>query len=113
MPLMIGIQRPTDAIEKENDVLSFFNGLFFTDDYIEDNTTDEKFGYSIFEKMDYIVFHEENSIDFFTTHVIKYIRTLKDTDTITVKENDDDADFVFIGSATEFIEFWDSMGEEE
>jgi len=110
---MIGIQRPTDAIEKENDVLSFFNGLFFTDDYIEDNTTDEKFGYSIFEKMDYIVFHEENSIDFFTTHVIKYIRTLKDTDTITVKENDDDADFVFIGSATEFIEFWDSMGEEE
>lgn len=113
MPLMIGIQRPTDAIEKENDVLSFFDGLFFTDDYIEDNTTDEKFGYSIFEKMDYIVFHEENSIDFFTTHVINYIRTLKDTDTITVKENEDDADFVFIGSATEFIEFWDGMGEEE
>ena len=36
-----------------------------------------------------------------------------DTDTITVKENEDDAEFIFVGSATEFIEFWDSMGEEE
>ena len=49
-----------------------------------------KFGYTIFEKMDYVVFREENSIDFFTTHVINYIRTLQDTDTITVKENEDD-----------------------
>ncbi len=113
MPLMIGIQRPTDAIDRENDVLSFFDGLFMTDDYIEDSNTDEKFGYTIFEKMDYVVFREENSIDFFTNHVINYIRTLKDTDTITIKENEDDADFMFVGSATEFIEFWDSMGEEE
>ncbi len=113
MPLMIGIQRPTDTIQSENDVLNNFDGLFMTDDYIEHNSSDAKFGYSIFEQMDYIVFREENSIDFFTTHVVKYIRTLMDTDTITVKENEDDAEFIFVGSATEFIEFWDSMGEEE
>ena len=111
MPLMIGIQRPTDAIDMENDVLSFFDGLSISDDYIEHDKV--KFGYTIFEKMDYVVFREENSIDFFTTHVINYIRTLQDTDTITVKENEDDSDFMFVGSATEFIEFWDGMGEEE
>ena len=111
MPLMIGIQRPTDTIQSEKDVLSNFDGLSITDDYIENDKI--KFGYTIFEKMDYVVFREENSIDFFTTHVIKYIRTLKDTDTITVKENEDDSEFMFVGSATEFIEFWDGMGEEE
>lgn len=113
MPLMIGIQRPTDSIQRENDVLTYFEGLVMTDDYIENNNSDAKFGYTIFEKMDYVVFREENSIDFFTTHVVKYIRTLKDTDTITVKENEDDSEFMFVGSATEFIEFWDNMGEEE
>jgi len=113
MPLMIGIQRPSDSINSENDVLSNFEGLFMTDDFIEHNSLDAKFGYTIFEKMDYIVFREENNIDFFTTHVIKYIRTLFDTDTITVKENEDDSHFIFVGSAPEFIEFWDSMGEEE
>lgn len=113
MPLMIGIQRPTDTIQSENDVLVNFDSLLLTDDFIEHNSSDVKFGYTIFEKMDYIVFREENNIDFFTTHVIKYIRTLFDTDTITVKENEDDSHFIFVGSAPEFIEFWDSMGEEE
>lgn len=109
MPLMIGIQRPSDSIESESDVLSHFPP--HNDDYIF--IKNEKIGYSIFEKLDYVVFREENSIDFFTTYVIKYIRTLNDTDTITVKENDDDTEFIFIGSATAFIEFWDNMGEEE
>ena len=113
MPLMIGIQRPSNSINSENDVLSQFSSLVLTDDYIEHNSLDDKFGYTIFEKLDYIVFHEENSIDFFTTHVINYIRILKDTDTITIKENEEDSDFMFIGSATAFIEFWDNMGEEE
>jgi len=110
MPLMIGIQRPSDSINSESDVLSHFPP--HNDDYIF--IKNEKIGYSIFEEVDYIVFREENnSIDFFTTHVINYIRTLKDTDTITVKENEEDSDFMFIGSATAFIEFWDNMGEEE
>ena len=107
---MIGIQRPSDSINSESDVLSHFPP--HNDDYIF--IKNEKIGYSIFEEVDYIVFREENnSIDFFTTHVINYIRTLKDTDTITVKENEEDSDFMFIGSATAFIEFWDNMGEEE
>ena len=110
MPLMIGIQRPSDSIKSESDVLSHFPP--HNDDYIF--IKNEKIGYSIFEEVDYIVFREENnSIDFFTTHVINYIRTLKDTDTITVKENEEDSDFMFIGAATAFIEFWDNMGEEE
>ena len=110
MPLMIGIQRPSDSIKSESDVLSHFPP--HNDDYIF--IKNEKIGYSIFEEVDYIVFREEdNSIDFFTTHVINYIRILKDTDTITVKENEEDSDFMFIGSATAFIEFWDNMGEEE
>lgn len=113
MPLMIGIHRPTESIQDEKDVLSNFDGLCISDDFIECNDSDSKFGYIIFEKLDSIIFLEENSIDFFTTHVIKYIRTLVDTDTITVKENEDDSDFIFVGTAPEFIEFWDSMGEEE
>ena len=95
MPLMIGIQRPTDAIERENDVLSFFDGLFFTDDYIEHNSSDAKFGYSIFEQMDYIVFREENSIDFYASVKSLYLQERKkqiaNADEIT--ETFDDSDW--------------------
>ncbi len=52
MPLMIGIQRPSDSINSENDVLSHFPP--HNDDYIF--IQNEKIGYSLFEQFDYVVF---------------------------------------------------------
>ena len=49
----------------------------------------------------------------FTEHIIEYIRTLTEFDTITVKEDAEDTDFVFLGNAIEFLTYWDEMGEEQ
>tara|TARA_Y100000310_G_scaffold174211_1_gene174299 strand:- start:27 stop:407 length:381 start_codon:yes stop_codon:yes gene_type:complete len=111
--LMIGIQRsdknPTDEIE----ILSYFENIGYThdDDYISNEHG--KIGYLIMEAINYVVFREENSVGVFTHSVINYIRTLTEFDTVTVKEDEDDDDFIFIGNASEFITFWDEMGDEE
>jgi len=65
------------------------------------------------DEVNYIVFREENNVGVFTHSVINYIRTLTEFDTVTVKEDEDDDDFIFIGNASEFITFWDEMGDEE
>ena len=86
-------------------------GYDHDDDYISNEHG--KIGYLIMEEVNYIVFREENNVGVFTHSVINYIRTLTEFDTVTVKEDEDDADFIFIGNASEFITFWDEMGDGE
>ena len=111
--LMIGIQRSDKYPAKESEILSYFNEIGYDcdDDFIFNKVG--KIGYLIMDEANYIVFREENHVGVFTDSVITYIRTLTEFDTITVKENEDDADFVFIGNAAEFITYWDEMGEGE
>ena len=112
---MIGIQRSAKNPIVENGVLDYFQeaGYNCDDDYIFNEGG--KVGYLIMpDPVNYIVFREEeNHVGIFTQVVIPFLRTLTEFDTITVKEDEDDADFVFIGNASEFISFWDEMGEEE
>ena len=110
--LMIGIQRTDNQPTDEKEVLSYFEEIGYShdDDFIFNDLG--KIGYLIMPSpMNYIVFREENHVGVFTDSVIKYIRTLTEFDTITVKENEDDEDFIFVGNASEFITFWDEMGD--
>ncbi len=113
--LMIGIQRSAKNPIDESEILGYFRNIGYTcdDDFISNENGNV--GYLIMpDPVNYIVFREEeNHVAVFTQVVIPFIRTLTEFDTITVKENEDDADFVFIGNASEFITFWDEMGEEE
>ncbi len=110
--LMIGIQRSEKYPTKESEILSYFESIGYShdDDFIFNDSG--KVGYLIMDDVNYIVFREEENVGVFTHSVITYIRTLTEFDTITVKENEDDADFIFIGNAAEFIVYWDEMGEE-
>ena len=112
--LMIGIQRTDNQPTDETQVLNYFDSIGYShdDDFIFN--VEGKIGYLILPSpMNYIVFREENHVGVFTDTVIKYIRTLNEFDTITVKENEDDEDFIFVGNAHEFITYWDEMGAEE
>jgi|TARA_R110000751_G_scaffold221084_1_gene323661 hypothetical protein len=111
---MIGIQRSHKHPAKESEILSYFEsvGYSYDDDFIFNEIG--KVGYLIMDDVNYIVFREEEeNVGVFTNSIITYIRTLTEFDTITVKENEDDADFIFIGTASEFIVYWDEMGEGE
>jgi hypothetical protein len=111
--LMIGIQRSGKNPVSESEVLTFFEkeGYTHDEDYIFNKKG--KVGYLIMsEPVNYLVFREEDNVGVFTSSIISYIRTLNEFDTITVKEDEDDLDFVFVGSASEFISFWDEMGDE-
>ena len=111
--LMIGIQRGSDTPTNESEILAYFEsiGYEYDEDYIFNK--EGKIGYLIMDDVNYIVFQEENHVGVFTDSVITYIRTLTEFDTITVKENEDDDGFIFVGNASEFIVYWDEMGAEE
>jgi len=111
--LMIGIQRSGKNPVSEGEVLTYFEqqGYSHNEDYIFNK--EGKVGYLIMsDPLNYLVFREEDNVGVFTSSIISFIRTLNEFDTITVKEDEDDLDFVFVGSASEFISFWDEMGDE-
>lgn len=112
--LMIGIQRSDNHVVNESEILEFFETIGYS---VDDNfifNENGKMSYLIMSPpINYVVFHEETNVSVFTHSVITYIRTLTEFDTITVKENEDDEDFIFIGNAVEFIAYWDRIGEEE
>ena len=110
---MIGIQRSEKENTVESEILDYFGKIGYShdDDYIFNSNG--KISYLIMDDANYIIFREEGHVGVFTDSVIKYIRTLTEFDTITIKENEDDEDFIFIGNAAEFISYWDEMGEEE
>ena len=111
--LMIGIQQSKDNPANESKILSYFESIGYNhdDDYIFNEQG--KMGYLIMDNVNYIVFREEDNVGIFTNSSLSYIRTLTEFDTITVKENEDDAEFIFVGTASEFVTYWDEMGEEE
>ena len=118
--LVIGIERGPDNTVSEDEILSFFDGqgLKHDDDHIISD--DSCFGYFIIEKANYIIFRQVNDIGLFTDMVVRYIRTLDDSDCVVVKEENEevvsfnnDDNTVFLGSATSFVGFWDTLGDEE
>ena len=112
--LMIGIESIGDVSEES--IFEYFTGknLSKDDDYIYEGKI--KFEYFVVEKAKYTVFKEYNDIDFFTTHVIDYLRTINEEDKVFVQEDDgsgrvDEDGVLFNGSVKSFIKFWDNLGE--
>ena len=113
MSLMINIQRGKE-FNDEAEVLDWFsdNGFGIGDEYLTHNGGG-RIAYAVYESVNSTIFTEDNDVGLFTEHIIEYIRTLTEFDTITVKEDAEDTDFVFLGNAIEFLTYWDSMGEEQ
>ena len=113
MSLMINIQRGKE-FNDEAEVLDWFseNGFGISDEHLTHNSGG-RIGYAVYESVNSTIFTEDNDVGLFTEHIIEYIRTLTEFDTITVKEDAEDTDFVFLGTAIEFLTYWDSMGEEQ
>ena len=121
--LVIGIERGPDNTVSEDEILSFFDeqGLDHDDDFIF--SEDARFGYFIIEKANYLIFRQVDGLSLFTDAVVRYIRTLNDSDCVVVKEESEevvsfnsDDNTLFRGSATAFVGFWDTLdngGEEE
>ena len=120
--LTIGIQRSEDVEIDEEEILAAYEkaGFKYDDDNIIVPTmNDDKVGYFIIEKANYLIFREEDSIESFTAVVIPYIATLTDGDQIIVKQDlevrlrNDYDDCLFAGSATEFLAYWNELEDEE
>ena len=113
MSLMINIQRGKE-FNDEAEVLDWFseNGFGIGDEYLT-HDSGGRIGYAVYESVNSTIFTEDNDVGLFTEHIIEYIRTLTEFDTITVKEDAEDTDFVFLGNAIEFLTYWDEMGEEQ
>ena len=113
MSLMINIHRGKE-FNDEAEVLDWFseNGFGISDEHLTHNSGG-RIGYAVYESVNSTIFTEDNDVGLFTEHIIEYIRTLTEFDTITVKEDAEDTDFVFLGNAIEFLTYWDSMGEEQ
>ena len=113
MSLMINIQRGKE-FNDEAEVLDWFseNGFGISDEHLTHNSGG-RIGYAVYESVNSTIFTEDNDVGLFTEHIIEYIRTLTEFDTITVKEDAEDTDFVFLGTAIEFLTYWDSIGEEQ
>ena len=120
--LTIGIQRSEDVKIDEEEILTAYEnaGFKYDDDYIiVPSMNDEKVGYFIIEKANYLIFIEEDSLDSFTAVVIPFIATLTDADQIIVKQDlevrirNDYDDCLFAGSATEFLAYWNELEVEE
>ena len=113
MSLMINIQRGKE-FNDEAEVLDWFseNGFGISDEHLTHNSGG-RIGYAVYESVNSTIFTEDNDVGLFTEHIIEYIRTLTEFDTITVKEDAEDTDFVFLGNAIEFLTYWDGMGEEQ
>ncbi len=113
MSLMINIQRGKE-FNDEAEVLDWFseNGFGISDEHLTHNSGG-RIGYAVYESVNSTIFTEDNDVGLFTEHIIEYIRTLTEFDTITVKEDAEDTDFVFLGTAIEFLTYWDEMGEEQ
>jgi hypothetical protein len=112
MALMISIQCGKE-FEDESEVLEWFTqgGFVIGDDHI--TKQGGRIGYTVFESVNSTIFTEDNDVGLFTESIVAYIRTLSEFDTITVKEDAEDTDFIFLGSSIEFLTYWDGLGEEE
>lgn len=108
--MMIGLQMDANDGMDESAILSFFanDGLTHDDDYLFNGP--QRFSYFVAEDANYLIFKEDNDLDFFTDSVMKYLKSLN-SGKITVRdeESEEDDGYLFIGSVKEFVKIWDGM----
>lgn len=109
--MMIGVQASDNGTMIEKDVLSHFIelGLSHDEDYVQKGQ--QRFSYFVAEDANYLIFREENDIDFFTENVISFLKSFDEEGKITVREEDEieEDGYLFIGSVKQFLNVWDSV----
>lgn len=115
--LTIGVEMSGSRLD-EDAIAEYFleSGLSLDDDFIFQE--DLKIEYFVIDKSNYAMFKEYNNIDFFTSHMIGFLRSLSSDDKIVVQEDDgsgrtDDEDIIFAGKVSAFLQNWDTTGGEE
>ena len=116
--LMIGVEMLESQLDEERVAEYFSNvdGLEMNDDYIFSG--DSKIEYFVVEKANYAVFKDINNYEFFTNHVIGFLRNVNSKDKVLVQEDDgsgrtDEEDIIFTGKVSDFLSLWDEMEGEE
>ena len=116
--LMIGVEMLESQLDEERVAEYFSNvdGLEMNDDYIFSG--DSKIEYFVVEKANYAVFKDINNNEFFTNHVIGFLRNVNSKDKVLVQEDDgsgrtDEEDIIFTGKVSDFLSLWDEMEGEE
>ena len=116
--LMIGVEMLESQLDEERvaEYFSSVDGLEMNDDYIFSG--DSKIEYFVVEKANYAVFKDINNNEFFTNHVIGFLRNLNSKDKVLVQEDDgsgrtDEEDIIFTGKVSDFLSLWDEMEGEE
>ena len=65
----------------------------------------KKFEYFSAEEANYTIFKEVDDLDFFTDNVILFLNS-HPNGTITVKDDEDEDEFLYIGNIKQFLKIW-------
>ncbi len=103
--MFVGIQAKEEHPITEEIIIDFFKqkGFDADEDYIFQD--DLKFEYFSAEEANYTIFKEHNDLDFFTDNVIQFLNEFSNG-TITVKDDEDEDEFLYIGNIKQFLKIW-------
>lgn len=104
--MFVGIQ-PNEGHEIDDDIIvSFFESKGYEADEEHIMKGDKKFSYFNVESANYTIFREVNDIDLFTSSVIDFLKEYPNGK-VSVREDDDDEEFLYIGSIKQFLKAWE------
>jgi hypothetical protein len=66
---------------------------------------ENRFSYFNVEEANYTIFREVNDIELFTTSVIDFLTEFPNGK-VSIREDDDDEEFLFMGSIKQFLKVW-------
>lgn len=107
--MFVGIQANEEHPITEEKIINFFckEGYSVDEDFIYQEKTEvsKKFEYFSAEEANYTIFKEVDDLDFFTDNVILFLNS-HPNGTITVKDDEDEDEFLYIGNIKQFLKIW-------
>jgi len=107
--MFVGIQANEGHPITEETIVEFFckEGYSVDDDFIyqKENEVSKKFEYFNADEANYTIFKEVDDLDFFTDNVILFLNS-HPNGTITVKDDEDEDEFLYIGNIKQFLKIW-------
>jgi len=103
--MFVGIQPNEGHAIDDEIIVSFFKnkGYEADDEYISKG--ENRFSYFNVQEANYTIFREVNDIELFTTSVIDFLTEFPNGK-VSIREDDDDEEFLFMGSIKQFLKAW-------
>ena len=103
--MFVGIQPNEGHAIDDEIIVSFFKnrGYEADDEFISKG--ENRFSYFNVEEANYTIFREVNDIELFTTSVIDFLTEFPNGK-VSIREDDDDEEFLFMGSIKQFLKVW-------